>query len=38
MGMFVHISSSSCQDIAEFNDLDIQFVMRVAKENGFPVK
>jgi hypothetical protein len=28
----------SCQDIAEFNDLDIQFVMRVAKENGFPVK
>jgi predicted transposase YdaD len=24
-----------CKDIAEFNDLDLAFVMKVAKRNGF---
>jgi hypothetical protein len=24
-----------CKDIAEFNDLDLMFVMKVAKRNGF---
>jgi hypothetical protein len=24
-----------CKDIAEFNDLDLTFVMKVAKRNGF---